>query len=77
MLQFIFFKEYVPGIITSILLIFPYSYLTVKFLLAENVLTIKKFLQFLFMGFVLQAPLALLAHFISQLLGNHLGLLFH
>ncbi|MFS0862038.1 HXXEE domain-containing protein [Fredinandcohnia sp. 179-A 10B2 NHS] len=66
-LQFIFFKDYVPGIITTILIIFPYSFLTVKFLITERILTVKKFLSFLLIGFVLQAPLALIAHFISKL----------
>lgn len=29
-LQFIFFKEYVPGIITSIFILYPYSFFTAK-----------------------------------------------
>lgn len=65
--QFIFFKDYVPGVITTICIIFPYSILTVKFLITENLLTLKKFLYYLILGFILQAPLALLAHFISKL----------
>lgn len=65
--QFIFLKDYVPGLITTIFIIFPYSFLTLKFLLTEKVLTLKKFLSYLILGFVLQVPLALVAHFISKL----------
>ncbi len=65
--QFIFFKDYVPGIITTIFIIFPYSFLTVKFLITERLLTLKRFLRYLILGFVLQIPLALVAHFISKL----------
>lgn len=67
LLQFIFFKDYVPGIITSIFILLPYSFLTAKFLITERVLTIKRILSYLILGFVLQAPLALVAHFISKL----------
>lgn len=65
--QFIFFKDYVPGIITTIIIIFPYSFLTVKFLITKKVLTLNRFLSYLILGFVLQVPLALVAHFISKL----------
>ncbi|WP_260871805.1 HXXEE domain-containing protein [Bacillus sp. X1(2014)] len=65
--QFIFFKVYVPGIITTIFIIFPYSFLTAKFLISERLLTLKRFLSYLVLGFLLQALLALVAHFISKL----------
>lgn len=68
LLQFIFFKGYVPGMITSIVIIFPYSFFTVKYLLKEKQLTLKKFFGYLMAGFVLQAPLALVAHFLSNLI---------
>ena len=51
--QFIFFKGYVPGIITTILIIFPYTFLTAKFLIMEKILTFKKFLLYLKIGCVL------------------------
>ncbi|WP_318502339.1 HXXEE domain-containing protein [Bacillus sp. T3] len=66
LLQFIFFRAYVPGIITSILILFPYSFITAKFLIAERVLTMKKLYIYLLIGFVLQAPLAFFALFIAK-----------
>ncbi|SIA75582.1 Uncharacterised protein [Mycobacteroides abscessus subsp. abscessus] len=65
--QFIFFRSYVPGIVTSLLIIFPYSFFTAKQLIAERLLTVKRFLGYLVLGFVLQVPAALAAHFISKL----------
>lgn len=66
--QLFFFREYVPGIITSILIIYPYSFLALKYLLKEQVLTVKRFLIFLVLGFILQAPLAASALLISKVL---------
>jgi hypothetical protein len=65
--QFIFFKDYVPGIISTVIVIFPYSLFTLKFLITERLVTVKVFLCYLLAGFVIQAPLALVAHFISKL----------
>ncbi|MGD6893647.1 HXXEE domain-containing protein [Bacillus infantis] len=65
--QFIFFRSYVPGIVTSLLIIFPYSFFTAKQLIAERLLTVKRFMGYLILGFVLQAPAALAAHFISKI----------
>lgn len=67
LLQFIFFKDYVPGIITSTFIIFPYSFFTAKFLITERLLTLKRFLIYLILGFILQGPLALVAHYLSKL----------
>ncbi|MED4728293.1 hypothetical protein D1872_225710 [compost metagenome] len=68
LLQFILFQCYVPGIITSILVIYPYSFFTLKHLLNENLLTTRRFLLFLFLGFILQAPFAFVALLIAKLL---------
>lgn len=65
--QFIFFKGYVPGIMTTIMIIFPYSLFTLKILITERLVTFKRFIVYLLVGFVIQAPLALGAHFISKL----------
>lgn len=67
-LQFIFFKGYVPGILTTIMIIFPYSLFTLKFLITERLVTLKRFISYLLAGFVIQAPLALGAHIISKLI---------
>jgi hypothetical protein len=68
LLQFIFFKDYIPGILTSIFILFPYSVFTAKFLITERELTLKSFLVYLILGFVLQVPLALVALYISKLI---------
>jgi Protein of unknown function with HXXEE motif len=68
LLQLIYFKDYVPGIFTTILIIFPYSFLTARFLITERLLSLKRFQFYLLLGFVLQAPLALIVHFISKLI---------
>lgn len=65
--QFTFFRSYVPGIVTSLLIIFPYSFFTAKQLIAERLLTVKRFLGYLILGFILQVPAALAAHIISKL----------
>jgi hypothetical protein len=67
LLQFIFFRSYVPGIVTSLLIIFPYSFFTARLLITERLLTVKRFLGYLILGFILQAPAALAAHLISKL----------
>ncbi|MEH7380914.1 HXXEE domain-containing protein [Bacillus sp. JJ1533] len=64
-LQFLFFKDYVPGIITSVLVLIPYSFLTARFLITEEV-TVKKLVTYFIIGFVIQGPLALLAHIFSS-----------
>nr|WP_275582017.1 HXXEE domain-containing protein [Bacillus ectoiniformans] len=68
--QFIFFRDYVPGILTSILIIFPYSYVVLHYLFSKNLLTHKKFILFFLLGFVLQAPLAALAIWVSKTVLN-------
>lgn len=66
--QFIILKDYVPGIITSIIVIYPYSILTLRYLLKEKLITMKKFIGILFLGFILQVPFALLSHWFAKLL---------
>jgi hypothetical protein len=65
-LQFVFFLEYVPGLLTSVLIIFPYSFIALKYLLEEDLITAKKFFFQLALGFILQGPLAFAALFISK-----------
>ena len=68
LLQFFFFKDYVPGIITSILILIPYSFFTAKFLISERVITQIRLLSYLILGFITQAPLAIMALYISKIL---------
>ncbi|TSI02585.1 HXXEE domain-containing protein [Lysinibacillus sp. BW-2-10] len=67
LLQLIFFKEYVPGIITSIIILYPYSFITAKHLIAEGVVTYKRLFVYFILGFIIQAPLAFIALYIAQL----------
>ncbi len=67
-IQFIIIKNYVPGIITSILVIYPYSFFTLTYLFKEKLITMKKFMWFLCLGFILQIPFALLSLWFSELL---------
>jgi Protein of unknown function with HXXEE motif len=75
--QLILFQSYVPGIITSIVIIYPYSFITLKYLIHEQLLTVRKFLLFLCLGFILQAPIALLAHIIVKGMVYYVPLLFN
>ncbi|MFD3447611.1 HXXEE domain-containing protein [Microbacteriaceae bacterium 4G12] len=68
LIQFIVFKGYVPGILTSIFIIYPYSFFTLKYMLQKNILTTKRFLFFLFLGFILQGPFAFTALVVAKLL---------
>lgn len=68
LLQFFFFSDYVPGLITSILILIPYSFFTAKFLITERVITKISLLSYLILGFIAQAPLALMALYISKTL---------
>ncbi|OMP68735.1 hypothetical protein BTO28_01420 [Domibacillus epiphyticus] len=74
--QFIFFKSYVPGVITSVFIDFPYSLFTLKHLINENLLSMRKFCFFLFIGFVLQISFVLFAHMFSKLLFHYLPLFY-
>jgi hypothetical protein len=65
-LQMMYFQSYVPGVITSVLVIFPYSLYTLKRLLAEGIVTKRRFWQFLVLGFVLQGPFAFVALWLSK-----------
>ncbi|WP_082191271.1 HXXEE domain-containing protein [Peribacillus loiseleuriae] len=66
--QFISLKDYVPGIVTFIIVIYPYSIFTLKHLLKEKLITMKKILGHLFLGFILQVPFALLSLWLARLL---------
>jgi hypothetical protein len=68
LLQFLFFRSYVPGLITAILIIYPYSLFALSLLLREGILTTKKFLLFFCLGFLLQGPFAAAALFLAGLL---------
>jgi len=68
LLQFLYFHSYVPGLITAIFIIYPYSLLALRLLLREGVLTVKRFLLFFCLGFVLQGPFAAAALFLAGLL---------
>ncbi|UGB28779.1 HXXEE domain-containing protein [Metabacillus sp. B2-18] len=68
LLQFIFFKDYVPGIVTSFIILYPYSFFTAKFLITERVITKKRLLNYLVLGFIIQVPLAFMALYISTLI---------
>ncbi|MDR4889859.1 HXXEE domain-containing protein [Fredinandcohnia sp. QZ13] len=65
-LQFLYFKDYVPGMITSILILIPYSFVTARFLIMNGKVTVKKLVTYFLIGFVVQGPLALLAHIFSS-----------
>jgi hypothetical protein len=67
LLQAMYFHSYVPGLFTAILVIFPYSIYTLKYFLDRRLLTLKKFIRFFLLGFVLQGPFAFLALFLSNL----------
>jgi hypothetical protein len=67
--QLLIFHSYVPGSITSFIIIFPYSFYALYFLVVKDqALTIKKFFIFLAIGFILQAPVALLAILIAKVI---------
>ncbi|MFX3623226.1 MAG: HXXEE domain-containing protein [Ectobacillus sp.] len=68
LLQAIFFRGYVPGILTSIFIIYPYAFLTLYYLLKNGVLTMRRFLFFFVLGFILQGPIAFAALLIAKLL---------
>lgn len=65
-LQFIFFREYVPGVITSIFILIPYCFVSIKWLLKEKLITRNRIFVFLFLGSILQAPFALTAILIAK-----------
>lgn len=67
-LQFLVFRSYVPGIITAILIIYPYSLFALRLLLREEILTVKRFVLFFCLGFLLQGPFAAAALFLAGLL---------
>ncbi|WP_062050407.1 HXXEE domain-containing protein [Bacillus sp. JCM 19034] len=67
-LQFFFFKDYVPGIITSVLILIPYSFFTAKFLISKRLITKIRLLSYLILGFIAQAPLALMALYVSKII---------
>jgi len=67
LLQFLFFRSYVPGLITAILIIYPYSLFALRQLLRNGMLTVKRFFLFFCLGFLLQGPFAAAALFLAGL----------
>ncbi|MEH7238024.1 HXXEE domain-containing protein [Bacillus sp. JJ1562] len=65
-MQFLFIREYVPGIITSVMVLIPYSFFTARFLITTGEVTTKKLVAYFGIGIVVQGPLALLAHIFSS-----------
>ncbi|MFD1778456.1 HXXEE domain-containing protein [Fredinandcohnia salidurans] len=65
-LQFIYLKDYIPGLITSIIILIPYSFFTARFLIIRGEITVKKLVTYFVIGFLAQGPLALLAHIVSS-----------
>lgn len=65
--QALYFQSYAPGVITSVCIIFPYSFLAVKTLLAEKLVSGKKLFAMFLIGFVAQGPMALAAIIVSKL----------
>ncbi len=57
-LQFFFFQEYVPGLITTICILFPYCFLSIRFLIREKYLSKFKLMVFFLIGFGLQTIFA-------------------
>jgi hypothetical protein len=68
LLQFLFFRSYVPGLITAILIIYPYSLFALRLLLREGILTLQGFFLFFCLGFLLQGPFAAATLFLAELL---------
>jgi hypothetical protein len=66
-LQAIYFRAYVPGVITAVCIIFPYCFFALKALRAEKLASWKKLSANFLIAFVAQGPLALAALFIGKL----------
>jgi hypothetical protein len=66
-LQAIYFRSYVPGLITTLVIVFPYCFVSLRYLLKRNLLSKKKFLILFFVTFILQAPFALMALLLGKL----------
>jgi hypothetical protein len=67
LLQALFFQSYTPGVVTSVLVIFPYSYLTIRTLTEIGWLTKRSLVLNLLIGFVAQGPFALASLMIGKL----------
>jgi hypothetical protein len=65
-LQFIFFRSYVPGIISTILILLPFYFISIKYLYEEQLITISKLLNFLLLGGILQTPFALVSILVAK-----------
>ncbi|WP_157796171.1 HXXEE domain-containing protein [Bacillus xiapuensis] len=65
-LQLIILRSYVPGIVTSVLILFPYAFASLKYLLMEKLITAKKCFFLFGLGFILQLPLAGLALLLAK-----------
>lgn len=68
LIQFVLFHSYVPGIITTLIIIFPYCYFVLRNLFIGNRVTKKQLIFYFWLGFVLQGPFALGAILIAKLL---------
>jgi Protein of unknown function with HXXEE motif len=66
-LQAIYFRSYVPGVITTFVVVFPYCFVSLRFLLKHNLLSKTKFLVIFLVTFIFQAPLALMALLLGKL----------
>lgn len=67
-LQLFFFRSYVPGVITTILILIPYCMISIRFLMKERLMSKNKLAFFLLLGFILQTPFALAAILIAKIL---------
>ncbi|HZG60093.1 MAG TPA: HXXEE domain-containing protein [Anoxybacillus sp.] len=67
-LQFIYFRSYVPGIYTTLVVIFPYCFFSLRFLFKHKILSKTKFLFIFLSAFILQAPLAFIALLLGEIL---------
>jgi hypothetical protein len=67
-LQFIYFRSYVPGIYTTLVIIFPYCFFSLRFLFKHKILSKTKFLFIFLSAFILQAPLAFIALLLGEIL---------
>jgi hypothetical protein len=66
-LQAIYFRSYVPGLITTLVIVFPYCFVSLRYLLKHNLLSKRKFLVIFVVTFIFQAPLALMALLLGKL----------
>jgi hypothetical protein len=66
--QVIVFKRYVPGVITSVLLVIPYGFIMFTRLTSEGIVGLPSLLGYLVLGAVVVAPFILLMHLAADYL---------